>query len=189
MTTLCRSWLYPPVRDLWIRLLDWGEGGRGVICTVFWKREGRFGSPALPGAAQLQASDNSSCWYQSMCAQTAVITKLNPWASFLSTPAVLLGIDNDSFGSRLLGGGVTVVSSGGTSFCQSNKGKSQLRMRSSLVVRAFDCQCTSCNGPGFDPSIRRHSGIWGAAWSSVEYSTKKIKNPPPQKKKNIKRQI
>ncbi len=37
------------------------------------------------------------------------------------------------------------------------------RMRSSLVVRASDCQCTSCNGPGFDPSIRRHSGIWGAA--------------------------
>jgi hypothetical protein len=28
-----------------------------------------------------------------------------------------------------------------------------------LVVRASDCQCTSCNGPGFDPSIRRHSGI------------------------------
>jgi hypothetical protein len=33
------------------------------------------------------------------------------------------------------------------------------RMRSSLVARASDCQCTSCNGPGFDPSIRRHSGI------------------------------
>ncbi len=32
-------------------------------------------------------------------------------------------------------------------------------MRSSLMVRASDCQCTSCNGPGFDPSIRRHSGI------------------------------
>jgi hypothetical protein len=29
----------------------------------------------------------------------------------------------------------------------------------SLVVRASDCQCTSCNGPGFDPSIRRHGGI------------------------------
>ena len=27
------------------------------------------------------------------------------------------------------------------------------RMRSSLVVRASDCQCTSCNGPGFDPSV------------------------------------
>jgi hypothetical protein len=35
----------------------------------------------------------------------------------------------------------------------------KIRMRSSLVVRASDCQCTSCNGPGFDPSIRRHSGI------------------------------
>ncbi len=38
-------------------------------------------------------------------------------------------------------------------------------MRSSLVVRASDC--TSCNGPGFDPSIRRHSGIWGAADGAV----------------------
>jgi hypothetical protein len=41
------------------------------------------------------------------------------------------------------------------------------RMRSSLVVRASDCQCTSCNGPGFDPIIRRHSGIWGAADEAV----------------------
>jgi hypothetical protein len=32
-----------------------------------------------------------------------------------------------------------------------------LRMRSSLVVRASDCQCTSCNGPRFDPIIRRHN--------------------------------
>ncbi len=37
------------------------------------------------------------------------------------------------------------------------------RMRSSLVVRASDCQCTSCN----DPSIRRHSGTWGAADEAV----------------------
>jgi hypothetical protein len=42
-----------------------------------------------------------------------------------------------------------------------------VRMRSGLVVRASDCQCTSCNGPGFDPSIRRHSGIWGAADEAV----------------------
>jgi hypothetical protein len=35
------------------------------------------------------------------------------------------------------------------------------------VVRASDCQCTSCNGPGFDPSIRRHSGILGAADEAV----------------------
>ncbi len=35
----------------------------------------------------------------------------------------------------------------------------RMRMRSILLVRASDCQCTSCNGPGFDPSIRRHSGI------------------------------
>ncbi len=52
-----------------------------------------------------------------------------------------------------------------------------LRMRSSLVVRASDCQCTSCNGPGFDPSIRRHSGIWGAADETVLNIVRK-KNPP-----------
>jgi hypothetical protein len=36
-------------------------------------------------------------------------------------------------------------------------------MRSSRVVRAYDCQCQSRNSPGFDPSILRHNGIWGAA--------------------------
>ncbi len=52
-------------------------------------------------------------------------------------------------------------------------------MRSSLVVRASDCQCTSCNGPGFDPSIRRLSGIWGAADEAVlNIVKKKRKNPP-----------
>jgi len=40
-------------------------------------------------------------------------------------------------------------------------------MRSSLLVTASDCQCTGCNGPGFDPSIRRHSGILGAADEAV----------------------
>ncbi len=35
------------------------------------------------------------------------------------------------------------------------------------MVRASDCQCTSCNGPGFIPSIRRHSGIQGAADETV----------------------
>ena len=48
------------------------------------------------------------------------------------------------------------------------------RMRSSIVVRASDCQCTSCNGPGFDPSIRRHSGIWGAADEAVLYIVRSI---------------
>ncbi len=42
-----------------------------------------------------------------------------------------------------------------------------VRTRSSLMVRASDCQCTSCNGPGFDPSFRRHSGIWGVAEEAV----------------------
>ncbi len=57
-----------------------------------------------------------------------------------------------------------------------------IRMRSSLVVRASDCQCTSCNGPGFDPSIRRHidSGIWGAADEAVlnNVRTKRRKKSP-----------
>jgi hypothetical protein len=45
-----------------------------------------------------------------------------------------------------------------------------LGMRSSLPVRASDYQypsCNQCNGPGFDPSIRRHSGICVAADEAV----------------------
>ncbi len=61
---------------------------------------------------------------------------------------------------------------------------SLLRMRSSLVVRASDCQCTSCNGPGFDPSIRRHSGIWWAADEAVLNRVRqKIKKSPKKIKK------
>ena len=43
----------------------------------------------------------------------------------------------------------------------------QVNMRSSRVVRASDSQCRSRNCPGFDPSILRHSGIWGAADEAV----------------------
>ncbi len=69
-----------------------------------------------------------------------------------------------------------------------------MRMRSSLsgwdiaycgwdlMVRASDCQCTSGNGPGFDPSIRRHSGIWRAADEAVLNKVrKKIFKKSPQK--------
>ncbi len=48
-----------------------------------------------------------------------------------------------------------------------DKTEVNLRMRSSLVVKGSDCQCTSCNGPGFNPSIRRHSTIWGAAYEAL----------------------
>ncbi len=58
-------------------------------------------------------------------------------------------------------------------------------MRSSLVVRASDCQCTSCTGPGFDPSIRRHSGIWGAADEAVLHIVRKIKTKNPSQKISI----
>ncbi len=60
-------------------------------------------------------------------------------------------------------------------------------MRSSLVVRASDCQCTSCNGPGFAPSIRRHSGIWGAADEAVLNIVRKNKKSPQKiRKKSLK---
>ncbi len=53
-------------------------------------------------------------------------------------------------------------------------------MRSCRVVRASDSQCRSRNCPGFDPSILRHSGIWGAAdeavWNIVH---KQERNDPP----------
>jgi hypothetical protein len=49
-----------------------------------------------------------------------------------------------------------------------------------LVVRASDCQCRSRNSPGFDPSILRHSGIWGAADETVLNTVqKKIEKNPP----------
>ncbi len=55
-------------------------------------------------------------------------------------------------------------------------------MRSSRVVRAFDSQCCSRNCPGFDPSILRHSGIWGAADEAVlSIVHKKIQKTPLKK--------
>ncbi len=40
---------------------------------------------------------------------------------------------------------------------------SRLWMRSSRVMRVSGCQCQCRNSPGVDPSILRHSRIWGAA--------------------------
>ncbi len=53
------------------------------------------------------------------------------------------------------------------------------------MVRASDCHCTRFNGPGFDASIRRHSGIWGAADEAVLNIVRKKIIPPKniQKKK------
>jgi hypothetical protein len=51
-------------------------------------------------------------------------------------------------------------------------------MRSSKVVRASDCQCQSHNCSGFDPSILRHSGIWGAADEAVVNNVYRKKIPP-----------
>jgi hypothetical protein len=43
---------------------------------------------------------------------------------------------------------------------------------------AVKCQCLSRNSPhGFDPSILRHSGIWGAADKAVLNNVHKKKNP------------
>ena len=56
-------------------------------------------------------------------------------------------------------------------------------MRSSREVRASDSQCQSRNCPGFDPSILRHSGIWGAADETV--LDKVLKNPKKSLKKKF----
>ncbi len=58
-----------------------------------------------------------------------------------------------------------------------NKGTHPQLMRSSRVVRASDSQCRSRNCPGFDPSILRHSGIWGAADEAVLNFLHKKNNP------------
>ncbi len=49
-------------------------------------------------------------------------------------------------------------------------------MRSNRLVRASDCQWRSRNSPGFDPSILRHSGIWGAADEAVLNTVHREKN-------------
>ncbi len=54
-------------------------------------------------------------------------------------------------------------------------------MRSSRVVRASDSQFRSRNCPGFDPSILRYNGIWGAADEAVlniAHKKKKTKKSP-----------
>ncbi len=51
--------------------------------------------------------------------------------------------------------------------------RSWMCMRSSRVVRASDSQWRSRNCPGFNPSILRHSGIWGAADEAVLIYIKK----------------
>ncbi len=44
---------------------------------------------------------------------------------------------------------------------------------------ASDCQCRSRNSPGLDPSILRHSGIWGVADEAVmKKAHKKSKKSP-----------
>jgi hypothetical protein len=50
-----------------------------------------------------------------------------------------------------------------------------------LMVRASDCQCQNRNSPVFDPSILRHSGIWGAADEAVlNKEHKKLKKSPEE---------
>ncbi len=62
---------------------------------------------------------------------------------------------------------------------------SRVWMRSSRVVRAFDSQRRSRNCRGFDPSILRHSGIWGRQikqrWISYIQYKEKIKKIPFKK--------
>jgi hypothetical protein len=51
------------------------------------------------------------------------------------------------------------------------------------MVRASDCQCNNCHDPGFDPSIRRHSGILEAADEAMLNTIlKKIQKISPLKK-------
>jgi len=58
---------------------------------------------------------------------------------------------------------------------------SRVWMRCRRVARSSDIQCRSRNCPGFDPSILRHSGIWGAADEAVliKVHTKNSQNNTP----------
>ncbi len=60
------------------------------------------------------------------------------------------------------------------------------RNSSCRVVRASGCLCQSCDSRGFNPSILRHSGIWGASDEAVlnkVMKRKKEKKSPFQMKK------
>ncbi len=57
-------------------------------------------------------------------------------------------------------------------------------MRSSREVRASDSQCQSRSCPGFDPSILRHSGIWGAADDTVLNKVLENSKKSPWKKRD-----
>ncbi len=60
--------------------------------------------------------------------------------------------------------------------CRWDLAKCGMWRRSSRVVRASYCQSKRCNSPWFnDPSILRHSGIWGAVDEAV--LNKVLKNP------------
>ncbi len=53
------------------------------------------------------------------------------------------------------------------------------------LYRESDSQCRSRNCPGFDPSILRHSGIWGEADEvvlNIVHKKKNTKNTPLKKK-------
>ncbi len=63
------------------------------------------------------------------------------------------------------------------SYCHFRYATVWVWIKSSLVVRASDCQCRSRNSPGFDPSFLRHSGIWGAADEAVLNTVQRKKNP------------
>ncbi len=60
-------------------------------------------------------------------------------------------------------------------------------MRSSWVVGASNSQCRSRNCPGFDPSMLRHSGIWGVADEVVSYIKRKNPKNPPLKNIHVPR--
>jgi hypothetical protein len=60
---------------------------------------------------------------------------------------------------------------------------SRMWMRCSGVARASDSLCRSRNCPGFDPSILRHSGIWGRQMKQcwIKYIQKNIQKNTPAK--------
>jgi hypothetical protein len=58
------------------------------------------------------------------------------------------------------------------------------RRASIRKARVSDCHCKRCNSLGFNPSVFRHSGIWGA---ELQYQIEYFKNPKkvPIKKKDF----
>jgi hypothetical protein len=145
--------------------LTWLKKRGGMACDHNVNNTAKDSADCLIGTAQLQETVNFSCGDKTFVHSHSKRSIVEPsQCSSQSLPSLLLYFlpKNITFEN------ITSLHIHG--------------MRSSLVVRASDFQCQSRNSPGVDPSILRHSGIWGAADEAMLNTVlrkKRIQENPP----------